>query len=117
MQEPSYSEIEFTNPYKDRPYVISNMIISADGNTLFTNEDSTGLGSAVDRRLMGELRFHADAVINGAETFFSNMTRSRPIFYSFFRRLLLTVAQQTFAFRPGKSFFIYFDTRITFHKI
>ena len=68
MQEPSYSEIEFTNPYKDRPYVISNMIISADGNTLFTNEDSTGLGSAVDRRLMGELRFHADAVINGAET-------------------------------------------------
>tara|TARA_B100001540_G_scaffold260190_1_gene238797 strand:+ start:360 stop:1109 length:750 start_codon:yes stop_codon:yes gene_type:complete len=68
MQEPSYSEIEFTNPYKDRPYVISNMIISADGNTLFTNEDSTGLGSAVDRRLMGELRFHVDAVINGAET-------------------------------------------------
>ena len=68
MQEPSYSKIKFSNPYKDRPYVISNMIISSDGNTLFTNEDSTGLGSKIDRRLMGELRFHVDAVINGAET-------------------------------------------------
>ena len=68
MQEPSYSEITFMNPHTDRPYVISNMIVSSDGNTLFTEDDSTGLGSDVDRRLMGELRFHADAVINGAET-------------------------------------------------
>ena len=40
MKEPSYSEIELMNPYKDRPYLISNMIISSDGNTLFTNNGS-----------------------------------------------------------------------------
>ena len=68
MEEPTYSKIEFSNPYENRPYVISNMIVSSDGNTLFTDQDSTGLGSNIDRRLMGELRFHADAVINGAET-------------------------------------------------
>ena len=68
MLNPSYKEINFFYSNFSRPYLISNMIISSDGNALFTDKDNNGLGSDVDRRLMSELRFHADVVINGAET-------------------------------------------------
>ncbi|MDG1990174.1 MAG: RibD family protein [Dehalococcoidia bacterium] len=66
--DPSYVDINFINKNSSRPYLISNMIISSDGNTLFTDGESSGLGSEIDKRLMGELRYHADVVLNGAET-------------------------------------------------
>jgi riboflavin biosynthesis pyrimidine reductase len=66
--DPSYVDINFINENASRPYLISNMIISSDGNTLFTDGENSGLGSEIDKRLMGELRYHSDVVLNGAET-------------------------------------------------
>ena len=50
-----------------RPYVFINMVSSLDGNTSIAGKAS-GLGTAVDRRVMRTLRSKADAVMIGAGT-------------------------------------------------
>jgi 2,5-diamino-6-(ribosylamino)-4(3H)-pyrimidinone 5'-phosphate reductase len=51
-----------------RPYVYFNMVSSIDGKATTQTENAGGLGSKVDRHLMGRLRLAADAVMAGAET-------------------------------------------------
>ena len=64
---PDYTSLTFGAPYADRPYVILNMISSLDGRAVVEGTER-GLGSPDDQRLMRELRFHADVVLDGAET-------------------------------------------------
>jgi riboflavin biosynthesis pyrimidine reductase len=64
---PGYGDLEFPAPPADRPYVLVNMVMSADGKITVEGTEQ-GLGSSADQRLMGALRSHADAVLNGAET-------------------------------------------------
>ncbi|MYA20768.1 MAG: deaminase [Chloroflexi bacterium] len=64
---PDYTALEFPEAPADRPCVIVNMVASADGKTVIEGSEQ-GLGSATDRRLMRELRLHADIVLTGAGT-------------------------------------------------
>ncbi|MFV0260463.1 MAG: dihydrofolate reductase family protein [Acidimicrobiales bacterium] len=50
-----------------RPWIMSNMIVSADGATAIDGR-SGGLGSAPDRAMFAALRAVADAIVVGAET-------------------------------------------------
>jgi riboflavin biosynthesis pyrimidine reductase len=63
---PDYTALVFPTP-SGRPYVIINMVSSVDGHVT-TGRSEEGLGSPADQRLMRELRFHADVVLDGAET-------------------------------------------------
>ena len=65
--QPDYTTLEFPDPPEDRPYVIADMIASADGKTVIEGNEA-GLGSRTDRRLLHELRLHADVVLSGAGT-------------------------------------------------
>ena len=65
--QPDYTALEFPDPPDDRPYVIADMIASADGKTVIEGNEA-GLGSRRDRRLLHELRLHADVVLSGAGT-------------------------------------------------
>lgn len=67
MAKPDYTALSFPEPPATRPYVIVNMVMSADGKTVFEGNEQ-GIGTKTDQRLMRELRFHADVVFNGAET-------------------------------------------------
>jgi 2,5-diamino-6-(ribosylamino)-4(3H)-pyrimidinone 5'-phosphate reductase len=64
---PDYLTIEFPEPPEARPYVIVNMVMSADGKTVIEGNER-GLGSPSDQFLMRALRSHVDAVFNGANT-------------------------------------------------
>ncbi|HVE69550.1 MAG TPA: dihydrofolate reductase family protein [Solirubrobacteraceae bacterium] len=50
-----------------RPYVVANMVVSADGKAAFRGR-SGPLGSDVDRAVFHRLRTQADAVLVGSET-------------------------------------------------
>ncbi len=63
-----YTALIFPRPPADRPYVIMNMVMSADGRSAFADGTERGLGSATDQRLMRELRVHPDVIIGGAGT-------------------------------------------------
>lgn len=65
--KPDYSTLEFPSPPPDRPYVLTNMVMSADGKAVIEGTER-GLGSAVDQRLMRELRTGVDIVLTGAGT-------------------------------------------------
>ncbi|MCY3655243.1 MAG: RibD family protein [Chloroflexi bacterium] len=67
MAVPDYTTLEFPDPPDDRPHVILDMIASADGKTVIEGNEA-GLGSRTDRRLLHELRLHADVVLAGAGT-------------------------------------------------
>ncbi len=67
MPKPDYTALTFPPSPPDRPYVIVNMVMSADGKTVFEGNEQ-GIGSKTDQRLMRELRLHADVIFNGAET-------------------------------------------------
>jgi riboflavin-specific deaminase-like protein len=62
-----YSGMELPAPPADRPFVYLNMVTSVDGKATVDGSER-GLGSADDKRMMQELRVHADAVMNGAST-------------------------------------------------
>lgn len=62
-----YRALDFPAPPPDRPYLYLNMVASADGKATVDGSER-GLGSSGDKRIMQELRAHADAVINGAST-------------------------------------------------
>ena len=68
---PDYTELEFPGPPGGRPYVLVNMIASADGVTAAGGTER-GLGSRTDRRLLRALRVHADIVLTGAGTLRAN---------------------------------------------
>jgi riboflavin biosynthesis pyrimidine reductase len=75
--QPDYTSLSFPLPAGlRRPYVITNMVMSADGKVVL-GETEQGLGSATDQRLMRELRVHADVVLNGAGTLRASGTSSR----------------------------------------
>jgi len=74
--KPDYTVLTFPDPLPDRPYVIVNMVSSADGNVTIEGTEE-GIGSKTDQRLMRELRVHADVVINGAATLRASGTSSR----------------------------------------
>ena len=75
--QPDYTSLRFEAPaWAGRPYVITNMVMSADGKVVL-GETEHGLGSATDQRLMRELRLHADIVLNGAGTLRKSGTSSR----------------------------------------
>jgi 2,5-diamino-6-(ribosylamino)-4(3H)-pyrimidinone 5'-phosphate reductase len=62
-----YRALDFPEPPADRPYLYINMVASVDGKATVDGSER-GLGSTGDKRIMQELRAHADAVINGAQT-------------------------------------------------
>ena len=62
-----YTILDFPEPPAGRPYVYVNMVASTDGKIVVEGTER-GLGSDDDRRLMRELRVHADVVLVGAAT-------------------------------------------------
>ena len=62
-----YDDLVFPDPPNDRPFIIMNMVTSADGKAQIGSR-AAGLGSEVDRGLMLRIRALADAVIQGAGT-------------------------------------------------
>lgn len=62
-----YLDITFPEPPPNRPYVYINMVASVDGKITVEGSER-GLGSEADKRLFYELRAHADAVLDGANT-------------------------------------------------
>jgi riboflavin biosynthesis pyrimidine reductase len=75
-QGPAYRLIELPAAPPDRPYVLVNMVMSADGRTVIEDTER-GLGSATDQRLMRELRSLVDVVLNGANTLRASGSSSR----------------------------------------
>lgn len=74
--KPDYTALDLPAPPPDRPYVIANTVMSADGKSVIEATEQ-GIGSAVDQRLMRELRVNADVVLNGAGTLRASGTSSR----------------------------------------
>ncbi len=74
--KPDYTALTFAAPPGDRPTVILNMVSSADGRAIVQGTEA-GLGSDSDRRLMRELRVHADVILSGAGTLRATGTSSR----------------------------------------
>ena len=74
--KPDYTAFELPAPPPERPYVIANMVMSADGKSVIEGTEQ-GIGSAIDQRLMRELRVNADMVLNGAGTLRASGTSSR----------------------------------------
>ncbi len=67
LGKPDYTALDLPSPPDDRPYVISNMVMSLDG-TVTVEGTERGLGSPTDQALMRELRVNASVVMNGATT-------------------------------------------------
>ena len=76
VPRPDYTALDLPPPPAGRPYVLLNMVMSADGKVVVEGTEQ-GIGSKVDQRLMRELRVHADAVLNGASTLRASGTSSR----------------------------------------
>ena len=74
--KPDYTALDLPAAPSDRPYVIANTVMSADGKSVIEGTEQ-GIGSAVDQRLMRELRVNADVVLNGAGTLRASGTSSR----------------------------------------
>ncbi len=67
MTVPLYHSLDLPPPPTERPYVLLNMVMSADGKAT-NGEDERGIGSPTDQRLMREIRTNADMILNGAST-------------------------------------------------
>ncbi|HEY8489697.1 MAG TPA: RibD family protein [Dehalococcoidia bacterium] len=74
--KPDYTSLDLPPPPPDRPYVLINMVMSADGKVVIEGTEQ-GIGSKTDQRLMRELRVNADVVLNGAGTLRASGTSSR----------------------------------------
>ena len=55
------------SPGGERPYLALNMVATVDGRAAL-NGSAVGIGSAIDHRLLFELRAEADVVLHGAGT-------------------------------------------------
>jgi len=73
---PDYSDLALPPPPPGRPYVLVNMVMSADGKVVVEGNE-LGIGSDADRRLMRQLRANADVVLAGAATLRATGTSSR----------------------------------------
>jgi riboflavin-specific deaminase-like protein len=60
-----YAGLDLPEPPPDRPYLFVNMVSTVDGK-ISLGARAAGLGSRTDRRLMRQLRAHADAILYGA---------------------------------------------------
>jgi riboflavin biosynthesis pyrimidine reductase len=67
MPKPDYTALDLPPPPAYRPYVLINMVMSADGKVVIGGTEQ-GLGSKTDQRLMREIRVNADMIVNGAST-------------------------------------------------
>ena len=76
LPTPDYTSLDFPPPPTDRPYVLVNMVMSADGKVVVEGTEQ-GIGSKTDQRLMRELRVNADVVLNGAGTLRASGSSSR----------------------------------------
>lgn len=76
VTKPDYTSLDLPTPPPDRPYVLVNMVMSADGKAVVEGTEQ-GIGSKVDQRLMRELRVNADVVLNGAGTLRASGSSSR----------------------------------------
>ena len=74
--KPDYTALDLPEPPAERPYVLMNMVMSADGKVVIEGTEA-GIGSKTDQRLMRELRGNADAVLSGASTLRATGTSSR----------------------------------------
>lgn len=74
--KPDYTSLDLPEPPADRPYLLVNMVSSADGKAVIEGTEQ-GIGSKTDQRLMRELRVNADVVLNGAGTLRASGTSSR----------------------------------------
>ena len=74
--KPDYTSLDLPPAPPDRPYVLMNMVMSADGKVVIEGTEA-GIGSTTDQRLMRELRTNADIVLNGANTLRASGTSSR----------------------------------------
>lgn len=66
--EQVYRDLRFPDAPPDRPYVVLNFVQTIDGQTTLGDQGVTGLGSAVDHRLLHRLRMTADALMHGGGT-------------------------------------------------
>ncbi len=71
-----YLGIDFPAAPPGRPFVYINMVASVDGKITVEGSER-GLGSEADKRLFHELRAHADAVLDGANT--ARISGSSPV--------------------------------------
>lgn len=76
MTKPDYTNLDLPSAPKDRPYVLVNMVMSADGKVVIEGTEQ-GIGTKVDQRLMRELRVSADVVFDGAGTVRASGASSR----------------------------------------
>jgi len=76
VPRPDYTSFQFPPAPEGRPYVIMNMVMSADGKVVVEGTEQ-GIGSRTDQQLMRELRVNADVVLNGASTLRASGTSSR----------------------------------------
>lgn len=74
--KPDYTSLDLPPLPPDRPCIIMNMVMSADGKVVIDGTEQ-GIGSTTDQRLMRELRVNADIVLNGAATLRASGTSSR----------------------------------------
>ena len=65
-----YSDIEYSNPHTDRPFIFINMVSTIDGKIITgeRGEPVGDLGSKTDHFLMHRLEGLADAVLSGANS-------------------------------------------------
>jgi riboflavin-specific deaminase-like protein len=62
-----YRELELPSGVAGRPYVVMNMVSTADGKATLGGS-AAGIGSRTDARLMRQVRAAVDAVVHGAGT-------------------------------------------------
>lgn len=74
--KPDYTSLDLPPAPADRPYVLMNMVMSADGKVVIEGTEQ-GIGSTTDQRLMREIRTNVDVVLNGANTLRASGTSSR----------------------------------------
>ncbi len=74
--KPDYASLQLPAGPPGRPYVLTNMVMSADGRAVIEDTEH-GLGSDIDQRLMRELRTLADVVLVGAGTLRASGASSR----------------------------------------
>jgi 2,5-diamino-6-(ribosylamino)-4(3H)-pyrimidinone 5'-phosphate reductase len=64
---PEYLALRFPPPFAQRPYIVVNMVMSADGKAV-AGQTESALSSGADKLVLQSLRVHAGAILNGAGT-------------------------------------------------